>query len=114
MDVRDTQAFYTKLYEYNPDLAMVGLSIIPGEVPANYRASPENAILMANILDSPKKAVNESYATHFLDFRGVVSTEYLTNYMESAVHVAVVRDPVTGTAFCDFAMSPARLSVISL
>ena len=111
MDVRDDQAFFDRLYEYQPDLAMVALSIIPGEVPANYMASPENAILMAYILDSPKKGVNESYATHFLDFRGIVSTEYLTNYMESAVQVAVVRDPVTGTAFCDFAMSPARLSV---
>jgi GWxTD domain-containing protein len=111
MDIGDNEAFFKKLYDCNPDLAMVALSIIPGEVPGNYIASPENAILMGYILDSPKKSINESYATHFLDFKGIVSTEYLTNYMESAVYVAVVRDPVTGTAFCDFAMSPARLSV---
>jgi GWxTD domain-containing protein len=111
MDVGDNEAFFQAIYAVQPDLAMVALSIIPGEVPVNYMASPENAILMASILDSPKKAVNESYATHFLDFKGVVSTEYLTNYMESAASAAVVRDPVTGTAFCDFAIAPSRLSV---
>jgi GWxTD domain-containing protein len=111
MDAFDYQAFYQKLYDLYPSLALVCLSIIPGEIPYAYQPSPENSIMMANILNSPKKFVNESYATHFLNYRGVVSTEYLTNYIDSEINVAVAHDPISGMAFCDFAMSPAQLSL---
>lgn len=111
MDPGDYQAFFKKIYDLQPDLAAVCLSIIPGETQLNYRPSPENSIMMANILDSPKKFVNESYATHFLNYKGLVSTEYMTNYMDSETNVAVVRDPTTGMAFCDFAMAPKKLSL---
>jgi tetratricopeptide (TPR) repeat protein len=66
---------------------------------------------MAAILESPKKGLDVRYATHFLNYRGVVSTEYLTNYMKSESAVAVLLDPQTGLAYCDFAMSPERLSL---
>jgi len=111
MDPFDYEAFYKKLYDLYPDLAMVCLSIIPGEIPYAYQPSPENAIWMASIVDSPKKAIDESYATHFLNYKGLVSTEYMTNYMDSETNVAVVRDPSTGMAFCDFAMAPKKLSL---
>jgi GWxTD domain-containing protein len=111
MDPTDYQEFYTKIYELQPDLALVCLSIIPGEIPYGFQPSPDNAIMMASILDSPKKAVNESYATHFLNYKGVVSTEYLTNYMDCEINLAVSHDPISGISFCDFAMSPVRLSL---
>jgi GWxTD domain-containing protein len=111
MDPGDYETFYDAIYENHPDLAVVSLSIIPGEIPFSYTPSPENALLMASIIDSPRRAVNDSYATHFLNYRGVVSTEYLTNYVESETDVAVIRDPLTGLAFCDFAMAPKKLSV---
>jgi GWxTD domain-containing protein len=111
MNPDDYEQIYQTLYDLQPDLALVSLSIIPGQIPYGYQPSPENAIMMASITESPKKNINESYATHFLNYKGVVSTEYLTNYMESATNVAVIRDPVTGMAFCDFAMSPDKLSL---
>ena len=107
----DYENLYGLIYEQDPDLAAVSLSIIPGEVPYAFRPSPEHAIMMANIVESPKKAVNESYATHFLNFRGYVSTEYLTNYMESAGSADVVFDPISGLSFIDFAMAPPNLSL---
>lgn len=107
----DYEGLYEKLLKAQPDLAMAALSIIPGDVPAGYQPSHESAIYIAAILDSPKKLVSDSYATHFLNYRGIVSTEYLTNYMKSDGEVTILYNPETGMSFCDFAMAPERLSV---
>ncbi len=102
---------YDKLFEKQPDLALVALSIVPGDIPASYQPSLQSTLYMAAITESPKKGLDESYATHFLNFKGVVSTEYLTNYMKSEGQAAVVFDPLTDMAFCDFAVVPERLSL---
>ena len=107
----DYLAMYQKIYEMKPDLAQVVLSIIPGEVPYGYQPSMLTPIYMAAILDSPKKGIDESYATHFANYRGVVSTEYLTNFIDMDTQVAIILDPVTGLTFCDFALAPKKLSV---
>lgn len=107
----DYQGMYRKLFEKQPDLATVAFSIIPGEMSAGYQPSLESTIYMAAIIDSPKKGLDETYATHFLNFKGIVSTEYLTNYMNSEGQVAIVFDPLTNLAFCDFVVVPERLSL---
>jgi GWxTD domain-containing protein len=111
IDPEDYQDLYERIHQIAPDLAQVSLSIIPGEIPYLFRPSPENTIMMANILESPKKAVNESYATHFLDYKGMVSTEYMTNYIESTGSVQVVFDPVSGLPFVEFLVGPRKLSL---
>jgi GWxTD domain-containing protein len=109
--ITDYQGLYEKLLREQPDLAAVALSIIPNEAGQNYSPSLDSTIYLAAILDSPKKGLDVHYATHFLNLRGVVSTEYLTNYMKSESTVAVVLDPQTGLAYCDFAIAPERLSL---
>jgi tetratricopeptide (TPR) repeat protein len=109
--VGDYEGMYDRIFQVHPDLARVCLSIIPGEIPYGFQPSIETPIFMAAIYDSPKKGLNDSYATHFLDFKGIVSTEYLTNYMECASSVGVFYDLAAGTYFCDFALVPERLSV---
>ncbi len=110
-DQDDFEGAYWELRDLQPELAMVALSIIPGEIPYNYIPTPDAAIQIANIMESPKAAVDDAYATHFLKYRGVVETEYLTNSIDSRVYAAVLTDPVTGMAFCHFGMSPSKLSV---
>jgi len=107
----DYQSMYRALFDKQPDLALVAFSIIPGEMSAGFQPSLESTIYMAAIMDSPKKGLDESYATHFLNFKGVVSTEYLTNYMKSEGQVAIVFDPALGLTFCDFSVVPERLSL---
>jgi GWxTD domain-containing protein len=107
----DYQALYQRIRDLQPDLARATLSIIPGEIPYGFRPSLDTPIYMAAILDSPKRGLNDSYATHFLNLRGVVSTEYLTNYLPSAEMVEVLFDPQTGMAYCDFALAPERISM---
>jgi GWxTD domain-containing protein len=107
----DYQSMYQELFKKQPDLATVCLSIIPGEIPVGFQPSLQSTLYMAAIQESPKKGLDESYATHFLNYKGVVSTEYLTNYMKSTGQAAIVFDPLTGLAFCDFAVVPERLSL---
>ncbi|HUT08002.1 MAG TPA: GWxTD domain-containing protein [Candidatus Latescibacteria bacterium] len=107
----DYQSMYQKIHDMRPDLALVCLSIIPGDIPPGFQPSLDTAFYMAAIYDSPKKGLNDSYATHFLNLRGVVSTEYLTNFMASEATVAVLHDPATGLTTCDFVIAPERLSV---
>ncbi len=110
-DQGDYEGAFQDLFNLQPELAAVALSIIPGDIPYNYIPTPDAAIMMANIMESPKVAVDDTYATHFLKYRGVVETEYLTNSIESRVYAAVLTDPVTGMAFCHFGMSPSKLSM---
>lgn len=107
----DYESMYKQLYKVEPDLAIVAFSIIPGEMSAGYQPSLQSLNYMAAILDSPKKGLDQTYATHFLNFKGVVSTEYLTNYIKNVGQVAIVFDPLTNLAFCDFAVVPEHLSL---
>jgi len=111
LDLTDYEQVYEKIRELAPTLAGVSLSMIPGEYPYNYQPSPQNNIILANIFESPKKDVNPSYATHFLNYKGVVSTEYLTNYVESTTDIALIQDPIMGINFLHFSMIPKSVSI---
>jgi GWxTD domain-containing protein len=105
------QRVYEKLYELAPTLALVSLSMVPGEIPFNYQPSPRNNIIIADIMESVKRDVNPAYATHFLNHRGIVSTDYLTNYIESDAESVVVPDPMIGLNFFHFLIVPRTISV---
>ncbi len=110
-DPFDYTGLYEKIMELAPTLAEIAITRIPGEYNYDFSPSPRNNILLADILDSPKKDVNPSYATHFLDYKGIVSTDYLTNYVESYSSTALIRDPVTGLRFLHFAIVPTDVNV---
>jgi GWxTD domain-containing protein len=111
MDPFDYETAYRQLLDLEPSLAPVCLSIIPGDVGYYFRPSPQNAIIMASIFESPKKSINPAYATHFLNLRGVVSTEYLTNFVDSTADIALIRDPLTGINFLNFSVAPSNISI---
>ena len=110
-DPFDYSALYEKIRELAPALAEIAITRIPGEYNYDLSPSPRNAILLADILESPKKDVNPSYATHFLEYKGLVSTEYLTNFVESYSQTALVEDPVTGLRFLHVSMVPTDINV---
>jgi GWxTD domain-containing protein len=110
-DPFDYEALHEKIYDIAPTLAELSITRIPGEYNYDLSPSARNNILLATILGSPKKDVNPSYASHFLNYRGVVSTEYLTNYVESHSLTALIHDPVTGLRFLHFSMVPVDVNV---
>ena len=108
----DNFTIYEKIYEINPTLADLSLSMIPGESGSNYyQPSLRNYTLLAAIYESPRKDVNPSYATHFFDYKGMVSTEYMTNMIEAQSLAAVIHDPVLGMPFVHFSLAPQKVSV---
>jgi GWxTD domain-containing protein len=111
IDVTDYEQMYDRIRELSPTLADISISLVPGEYYfGGYQPSPENVILLSKILESPQKVVSPTYATHFLDYKGYVSTEYLTNYVESETNVSLIADPVTGLSFIHFAIAPKTVS----
>ena len=110
-DPFDYETLYDKILDLAPTLAELSITRIPGEYSFNYQPSARNSILLADIMTSPKKDINPSYASHFLKYKGVVSTEYLTNYVECAASTAIIQDPVTGLRFFHFSMVPSSVNV---
>ncbi len=111
IDVNDNWQVLTRFREIAPDIAPYVNSIVPNERGLDYAPSMRSPILMAEVLDAPRKAVNPSYATHFLDYKGVVSLEYLTNFVDCEGAATVVPDPVQGVSFLHFSVVPKSLSV---
>ncbi len=97
--------------ELAPNLAPYTLSITPQDHTLNMDPSVHSEIQLAQILESPRKSVNPAYATHFLNYKGIVSTEYLTNYVDCEATVAVVRDPVEQIPFVHFSVAPKSISI---
>jgi GWxTD domain-containing protein len=77
----------------------------------NYQSTLRANFIIKDIMESPKKDVNPSYARHFLDFKGIVSTEYLTNFVDSESTIALFRDPLLGVDFLNYSVSPKNISV---
>lgn len=111
LDLTNYEELYNKIQEIEPSLAPVTLSLIPGEIPFNYQPSLETPRIISNIFTAPVKDVNPSYATHFLDHKGMVSTEYLTNYVASEASIALIQDPIMGINFLHFSVVPEKISM---
>ncbi len=112
IDVDDYEQIYQTIRNMAPTLAAMAISLIPGEFGAyGYTPTSRNTELIANIVQYPWQGLNPTYATHFFDFKGLVSTEYLTNYIENDGLAVVFRDPVLDQSFVHFSVVPQKLSV---
>jgi len=111
IDPMNYEELYDKIREIAPTLADISISLVPGEFNPDYSPTTQNNIILASIYESPRKDVNPSYATHFLNYKGIVSTEYMTNYIECEADVALIDDPVTGIPFVHFSLAPKSMSI---
>jgi len=111
LDLTNYAQMYHHIRELAPTLAPVTLSMIPGEIPFNYQPSLESTRILTSIYNSPSKDINPTYAHHFLSYKGLVSTEYMTNYILSQTRVTVIPDPILGLNFVHFSIIPERVSM---
>jgi len=102
---------YQKIKEIAPELAPLSISMVPSEISPDFRPSLRTDAILAGIIGSPRQDVSLSYATHFLNYRGIVNTEYLTNYVDIDGLAEVIRDPDLGIDFVHYSLIPKSVSV---
>ena len=112
LNATDYESLYDKIRELAPALASMTISLTPGDYDGfGFQPSPRNTMILANIVESPKADINPSYATHFLDYKGYVSTEYLTNYIDTEGWAGEIQNPVIDMLFVHFSIVPKKLTV---
>ena len=111
VDESNSEAIYEKIKELVPELAMPAITMIPNEIAPNFRPSLRSNIIISNIYEAPKRKVNASYATHFLNYKGYVDVESSINYVESAHLVSVTRYERFGFNFVNVSLRPQKISL---
>jgi hypothetical protein len=110
-DQIDYLGAYRQLNEFEPELAAVSLSLIPGERNlALDRPTMSSDILIQRVFTTPSREVKEKYAQKFLDLKDIIEVEYSANYIDNDTVVEILKDP-SGMYFVHYAIEPERLSV---
>jgi GWxTD domain-containing protein len=110
-DPYDYLAAYEQLREFEPELAEVSLTLIPGEDSAAFgRPSMVSDLLVQKVETAPTKQVEERYAQKFFEYKDIVEVEYTANYIDNDSLVKVIKD-LSGMYFVHYAIEPKRLSV---
>jgi GWxTD domain-containing protein len=104
-------AAFRKLKEVEPALALVSLSLIPGEQSAYFaRPSLSSDLLVQQVESLPGKLVRDAYAEKLFRYKDVIDVEYSANYMDSDSLVKVLRAS-PGLYCVHYSVEPATLSV---
>jgi GWxTD domain-containing protein len=111
IDTSNFQQVYEKIHEIEPQVALVSLSLIPGESTFGFRPSLQDPLMMSNIYELPRKRINATYARNFLKFKGIVETSVTTDYIGLKSAIYTLKDPLLNMNFIHLALLPERLSV---
>jgi GWxTD domain-containing protein len=111
IDPSDYYSIYEKIKDIEPAVADVAFTLVPGEDMTTFTPSLHSPILMAQIYDLPKKRINATYARNFLNYKGIVETSVITNYINARSDFYIIKDPGLNLNFAHFALRPDRLSV---
>jgi GWxTD domain-containing protein len=110
-DPADLYSAYERLREIEPGLAMVSLSLIPGDESGVFgRPSLSSDLLIQKVEMAPTRLLEERYAQKFLEYKDIVEVEYSTNYIDSNSLITVAKEP-TGIYFVHYSIELDRLSV---
>lgn len=111
VDSANYEQIYQKIHQIEPAVALIALSLVPGDQGSGFHPSMQDPILLSRISDLPKSNINATYAKHFLKFKGLVETSVTTNYIDIKNDTFIIRDPTLGLNFVHFALQPERISV---
>lgn len=103
---------YEQLRKFDPRLAEVSLSLIPGETPYYGHPSLASEMMLNRIHSVPEKMVDTEYAEALLKFKDFVEVEYTANYIGSRRLAYVIQDE-SGIFFVHYFIQPQKLSVFS-
>lgn len=110
-DLDDYRTIYNNIRKLSPTLASPAISMIPGQMPFNFKPSSMNNLLMAKIYKSPTKKINISYATDFMDYKGYVTVESSVSFIDNTNLVFIVKNELFDNNFIFFSIKPKKISV---
>lgn len=110
VDPTNYEENFNKIDEEHPLLAKASLSLIPNENPYDFSPTLRSQQLIGQIIQHPKKQINDNYATNFLKYKGQVDVDYSMNYIEARHKVVVYKNLETGLNLINFAIRPNNIS----
>lgn len=111
IDPTNYESLYLKIRELAAPLAMPAMTMIPNQISRDYRPSARTNIILSSIHDAPKKRINVSYATHFLNYKGYVDVDQSSNYISNSKLVSLTRYERFGLNFVNISIKPKKISV---
>ena len=113
VDRGDYSTLYSQIYKISPTLAQASVSMLPHEAMGNFNfsLSLRSNLILSNIYDSPKRKINVSYATNFLNYKGFVNVDASINYIENTHLVSISRYERFAFNFVSISVKPKQLSV---
>ncbi len=111
IDIDDQMALFQKIKESAPGLAMPAVTMIPNEFSPGLKPNLRTNVILSNIYESPKKQINVSYASNFLNYKGYVNVEDSVNFIENTSLVSVTRYERFRFNFVNISIKPKKISV---
>lgn len=102
---------YAKIKKLAVGLAQPAISMIPNEQAPGLRPSLRANLILSNIYESPKREINASYATNFINYKGYVDINSSINFIENTNKVVVLRNNRFGYNFLNISIKPKIISV---
>jgi hypothetical protein len=107
---QDYYGAYQKIYDYNPFLARVSISLIPGEASSPGQPTMASDFLLQKIDRVPQEEIEDIYADKFLKYQDIIEVEYSANYIGSSNLVQIIIDD-SDTSFVNYFIGLEKLSV---
>jgi GWxTD domain-containing protein len=111
VDVNDNLQLYTKIKELAPMLAMPAVTMVPNETGPDLMGLMRANLVISKIYESPKRRINTSYATNFLNYKGYVNIDSSTNYIANTHLVSIQRFDRLPFSFLNISLKPKKISV---
>ncbi len=111
VDTSDVSNLVQKIRELAPGLAEPSISMIPNDSDPGLAGSLRSNLILSNIYESPKRKINASYATNFLDYKGFVDVDSSINFIENTNKVLIQRNNRFGFNFVNVSIKPKMISL---
>ncbi len=111
LDVTDVKEAYRIIAEVNPELASLTLNPVPAREGEPLSSYLDASLLFQKIFELPLRQVDDSYARHFSEYRGMVEVEYSTNYVEAQHRAVILWNPALRMHFINYMVRFPRMSI---
>jgi len=111
VDTSNVGPLVEKIRKFAPELSGPAVSMIPNDPTAIFAGSLRSNLVLSSIYDSPKRHINISYATNFLNYKGFVDIDSSINYIENTHKVLLQRYKRFGFNFINISIKPKTISL---